>query len=79
MNKMDFNKAYNCHEFINFLQNSFLPESIIPVFETVTLPTKMKYTSEIIKLDASEALELMAYHHYGLTYEEVLIVRNSHN
>lgn len=61
MNKMEFNKAYNRQEFINFLQNSFLPEDYIPVTETVTLPTKMKYTSEVVKLGASEALDLVVY------------------
>lgn len=61
MNKMEFNKAYNRQEFINFLQNSFLPEDYIPVTETVTLPTKMKYTSEVVKLGASEAIDLVVY------------------
>ena len=61
MNKMEFNKAYNRQEFINFLQNSFLPEDFTPVTETVTLPTKMKYTSEVVKLGASEVLDLVVY------------------
>ena len=26
---MDFSKAYNRHEFISFLQNSFLPEDFV--------------------------------------------------
>ena len=58
---MEFNKAYNRQEFINFLQNSFLPEDYIPVTETVTLPIKMKYTSEVVKLGTSEALDLVVY------------------
>lgn len=58
---MEFNKAYNRQEFINFLQNSFLPEDFIPVTETVTLETKMKYTSEVVKLGSSEALDLVVY------------------
>ena len=40
---MEFNRIYNRQEFINFLQNSFLPEDFISVVTPVEFRTKMKY------------------------------------
>ena len=58
---MEFNKAYNRQEFINFLQNSFLPEDFIPVTTSVEFRTKMKYTTQAVKLGSSDSLDLVAY------------------
>ena len=58
---MEFNKTYNRQEFINFLQNSFLPEDFIPVTTSVEFRTKMKYTTQAVKLGSSDSLDLVAY------------------
>ncbi len=58
---MKFNKAYNRQEFVNFLQNSFLPDDFIPSETPVELRTKMKYTRQAIKLGSSESLDLVVY------------------
>lgn len=58
---MKFNKAYNRQEFVNFLQNSFLPDDFIPGETPVELRTKMKYTRQAIKLGSSESLDLVVY------------------
>ena len=56
---MDFSKAYNRHEFISFLQNSFLPEDFVSTVEPVAFKTKMTYTKEVVKLGSSESLDLV--------------------
>lgn len=58
---MEFNKPYNRSEFINFLQNSFLPDDFVPSIEEVSLRTKVKYTSQITKLGMCPSLDLVVY------------------
>ena len=58
---MEFNRTYNRQEFVNFLQNSFLPEDFIPVTTPVEFRTKMKYTTQAIKLGSSDSLDLVVY------------------
>ena len=58
---MEFNKAYNRQEFMNFLQNSFLPNDFVPTEEQVTFSTQMKYSSEAVKLGSSQTLDLVVY------------------
>lgn len=58
---MEFNKAYNRQEFMQFLQNSFLPEDFKPKLEPVIFRTQMKYSSEAVKLGTSETLDLVFY------------------
>lgn len=58
---MEFNKAYNRKEFINFLQNSFLPDDFIPTEEHVVFSTQTKYSTEAVKLGSSPTLDLVVY------------------
>lgn len=58
---MEFNKAYNRQEFVNFLQNSFLPDDFIPGETPVEFRTKMNYTRQAVKLGSSESLDLIVY------------------
>ena len=58
---MEFNRTYNRQEFVNFLQNSFLPEDFISVVTPVEFRTKMKYTTQAIKLGSSDSLDLVVY------------------
>lgn len=58
---MEFNKAYNRTEFVNFLQNRFLPEDFIPATEPVIFTTQMKYSTEAVKLGTSSSLDLVVY------------------
>ncbi|MGL5980945.1 MAG: Eco57I restriction-modification methylase domain-containing protein [Phocaeicola sp.] len=58
---MEFNKAYNRQEFMNFLQNSFLPNDFLPIEEDVVFSTQTKYSTEAIKLGSSETLDLVVY------------------
>lgn len=58
---MEFNKAYNRQDFVNFLQNSFLPENFIPTVEYVTFRTQMTYSTQAVKLDSSSELDLVVY------------------
>ena len=58
---MDFSKTYNRQEFVNFLQNSFLPEDFIPTEESVEFGTKMTYTQQVVKLGTSATLDLVVY------------------
>jgi adenine-specific DNA-methyltransferase len=57
---MEFNKAYNRQEFVNFLQSSFLPNDFLPTTEAVAF-APMKYTSEVVKLGSSQTLDLVVY------------------
>ena len=58
---MEFNKAYNRTEFVNFLQNRFLPEDFIPATEPVIFTTQMKYSTKAVKLGTSSSLDLVVY------------------
>lgn len=58
---MEFNKAYNRQEFANFLYNSFLPNDFIPESTPVSFRTKMKYSTQAVKLGASALLDLVVY------------------
>ncbi len=58
---MDFSKTYNRQDFVNFLQNSFLPEDFVPTEKPVELKTKMTYTRQAVKLGVSAALDLVVY------------------
>ncbi len=58
---MEFNKSYNRQEFINFLQNKFLPEDFNVTSTQVTFRTKMKYSTQAVKLGSSESLDLVVY------------------
>lgn len=58
---MEFNKAYNRLEFMQFLQNNFLPEDFNPTTEAVSFGTQMRYSSEATKLGTSESLDLVVY------------------
>ena len=58
---MEFNKAYNRQEFLNFLQNSFLPEDFVPQTEEVLFTTQPKYTTAAVKLGTSSSLDLVVY------------------
>ena len=50
---MEFNKAYNRQEFVNFLQNSFLPEDFVPSTEEITFSTQTKYATQAVKCKLS--------------------------
>ena len=58
---MEFNKAYNRQEFLNFLQNSFLPEDFVPQTEEVLFPAQPKYTTAVVNLGTSHSLDLVVY------------------
>lgn len=58
---MDFSKTYNRQNFVNFLQDSFLPEDFVPTEKPVELRTKMTYTRQAVKLGVSAALDLVVY------------------
>ena len=58
---MDFSKAYNREEFVNFLGNRFLPEDFISNIVPVKLKTQMTYTTEAVKLGSSASLDLVVY------------------
>ena len=58
---MEFNKAYNRQDFVNFLQNSLLPEDFLETVEPVSFHTQMKYSTEAVKLGTSSSLDLVVY------------------
>lgn len=58
---MDFSKTYNRQDFVNFLQDSFLPEDFVPTEKPVELRTKMTYTRQAVKLGVSAVLDLVVY------------------
>lgn len=58
---MEFNRTYNRQEFVNFLQHSFLPEDFISATTPVEFRTKMKYTTQAVKLGSSASLDLVVY------------------
>ena len=58
---MEFNRTYNRQEFVNFLQHSFLPEDFISATTPVEFRTKIKYTTQAVKLGSSASLDLVVY------------------
>ena len=58
---MEFNKAYNRQDFVNFLQNDFLPDDFIPALASVSFKTKMIYSKQAVKLGSSASLDLVVY------------------
>lgn len=58
---MEFDKAYNRQEFVNFLQHCFLPEDFLPTEEPVAFRNTMKYSTQAVRLGSSEKLELVVY------------------
>jgi len=71
---MEFNKAYNRQEFIQFLQNNFLPDDFKPVTESVIFSTQMKYSSEAVKLGSSETLDLVVYEIKHTSHHDARVV-----
>lgn len=58
---MEFNKRYNRSEFVNFLQNKFLPEDFIAKTTVVDIERQTKYIRSVTKLGSSESLDLVVY------------------
>ena len=58
---MDFSKTYNRQDFVNFLQDSFLPEDFVPTEKPVEFRTKMTYTRQAVMLGVSAVLDLVVY------------------
>lgn len=55
---MDFNKAYNRADFINFVRTEFLPEDYLENVETKAPDGVFKYSSTITKIGECKSLEL---------------------
>ena len=58
---MEFNKRYSRSEFVNFLQNNFLPEDFIAETTVVDIERQTKYIRSVTKLGSSESLDLVVY------------------
>lgn len=58
---MEFNKRYNRSEFINFLQNQFLPEDFVTETTPIDVERENKYIRSITKLGSCETLDLVVY------------------
>ena len=58
---MEFNKRYNRNEFINFLQNKFLPEDFIVENTTINSNRENKFITEVTKLGHCSSLDLVVY------------------
>ncbi len=58
---MEFDKPYNRKKFVDFLQNSFLPEDFVPAEDNIDLSKNMKYSTSAKKLGTSESLDLVVY------------------
>jgi adenine-specific DNA-methyltransferase len=58
---MEFNKAYNRRDFLDFLRVNFLPEDFIEQNDNVILRTQTKYTTSAIKLGTCQSLDLVVY------------------
>lgn len=58
---MEFNKAYNREDFLQFLRVNFLPEDFIEQNDNVILRTQTKYTTSAIKLGTCKSLDLVVY------------------
>lgn len=58
---MEFNKAYNREQFLQFLRVNFLPEDFIEQNNEVTLRTQTKYTQRAVKLGVCDSLDLVVY------------------
>lgn len=67
---MEFNKRYSRSEFVNFLQNRFLPEDFIAETTVVDIERQTKYIRSITKLGSSELLDLVVYEiHHASTHD----------
>ena len=67
---MEFNKRYSRSEFVNFLQNKFLPEDFIAETTVVDIERQTKYIRSITKLGSSELLDLVVYEiHHASTHD----------
>lgn len=67
---MEFNKRYNRFEFVNFLQNKFLPEDFIAEPTAISIERQTKYIRSITKLGSSESLDLVVYEiHHTSTHD----------
>ena len=58
---MQFNRAYDRQEFVNFLRNSFLPDDFQPAETPVSLHTQTKFTTSVTKLGSCSSLDLVVY------------------
>ena len=67
---MEFNKRYNRSEFVNFLQNKFLPEDFIAETTAISIERQTKYIRSVTKLGSSESLDLIVYEiHHTSTHD----------
>lgn len=58
---MDFSRAYNRTDFINFLRRDFLPDDFQQQEEEVFFWTQMKYASSASRLGCCNSLDLVVY------------------
>ena len=58
---MEFNRRYNRSEFINFLQNQFLPEDFVTETTPIVIEREPKYIRTITKLGVCGSLDLVVY------------------
>ena len=58
---MEFNKRYSRSEFVNFLQNNFLPEDFIAETTVVDIERQTKYIRSVTKLGSSHSFDLVVY------------------
>lgn len=58
---MEFNKRYNRSEFVNFLQNKFLPEDFVTETTPIEIERETKYIRTITKLGVCGSLDLVVY------------------
>ena len=58
---MQFNKAYNRQEFVEFLRHSFLPDDFYAAETPVSLHTQTKFTASVTKLGTCDSLDLVVY------------------
>ena len=58
---MQFNKAYNRQEFVEFLRHSFLPDDFYAAETPVSLRTQTKFTASVTKLGTCDSLDLVVY------------------
>lgn len=58
---MEFDKAYNRNEFLQFLRVDFLPEDFVQEQTNILLQNQAKYTQSAIKLGVCKSLDLVIY------------------